>query len=373
MSYLPRATYSILKAQLYKGKTILLYGARRVGKTALIQKLIEEEQGVYLNAEYGQIRDALSTTNTTQLQDLVGHHKLIAFDEVQSIAGIGKILKVLYDHFPQVQFIATGSSAFELQNAIAESLIGRSRKYILYPLSMGELKTAFGPIDAYARIDNILRYGMYPEILSLSEDGKKTELSNIVSNYLFKDAIMLGAMKRPDLLLEILRLLAFQIGHEVNLNELSNKLNTSIHTVQRYLYFLEQSFIIVRLGALSRNLRNEIGKSRKYYFLDLGIRNAVINNFNPLAIRNDVGQLWENFCVLERMKKNEYTQRHVNMYFWRTYEQKEIDYIEEIDGKFYVFEFKWNEPAGKSPKVFLEAYPGSEYKVITKENFREFI
>jgi predicted AAA+ superfamily ATPase len=373
MSYLPRATYPLLKAQLYRGKTILLYGARRVGKTALIQKLIEEEKGVYLSAEYAQIRDELSTTNTTKLQDLVGDHKLIAFDEVQSIEGIGKVLKVLHDYFPQVQFIATGSSAFEMQNAIAESLIGRSRKFILYPLSMGELKAAFGPIDAHARIENILRYGMYPEILLLSEDEKKKELANIISNYLFKDALMLGAMKRPDLLLEILQLLAFQIGSEVNLNELSNKLNTSIHTVQRYLYFLEQSFIIVRLGALSRNLRNEIGKSRKYYFLDLGIRNAVINNFNPLSIRNDVGQLWENFCVLERMKKNEYTHRHVNTYFWRTYEQKEIDYIEEIDGTFYAFEFKWNEPAGKSPKVFLDAYPGSEYKVITKENFREFI
>ena len=355
MSFLPRATYPMLKAQLYKGKTILLYGARRVGKTELIRKLIEEEKGIYLNAEYAQIRDQLSTTNSTQLQDLVGNHTLIAFDEVQSIEGVGKVLKVLHDLFPKVQFIATGSSAFELQNAIAESLIGRSRKYILYPIAMGELTAAFGKMNANARIESILRYGLYPEILPLSEDEKKSELTNIISNYLFKDALMLGAMKRPDLLQEILQLLAFQIGNEVNLNE------------------LEQSFIIVRLGALSRNLRNEIGKSRKYYFLDLGIRNAIINNYNPLSLRDDVGQLWENFCVLERMKKNEYTRRHVNTYFWRTYEQKEIDYIEEIDGKLYAFEFKWNEPEGKPPKVFLEAYPGSEYKVITKENFWEFV
>lgn len=373
MSYLPRATYPILKSQLYKGKTILLYGARRVGKTALIRKLVEEEKGIYLNAEYAQIRDQLTTTNSAKLQDLVGNHTLIAFDEVQSIEGVGKVLKVLHDLFPKVQFIATGSSAFELQNAIAESLIGRSRKYILYPIAMGELTEAFGKINAYARIDTILRYGQYPEIIPLSEDEKKSELTNIISNYLFKDALMLGAMKRPDLLKEILQLLAFQIGNEVNLNELSNKTNTSIQTVQRYLYFLEQSFIIVRLGALSRNLRNEIGKSRKYYFMDLGIRNAIINNYNPLSLRNDVGQLWENFCVLERMKKNEYTHRHVNTYFWRTYEQKEIDYIEEIDGKLYAFEFKWNEPTGKPPKVFLDAYPGSEYKVITKENFWEFV
>ncbi|MBK8829748.1 MAG: ATP-binding protein [Saprospiraceae bacterium] len=373
MPYLPRLVYPLLKSQLYKGKTILLYGARRTGKTELIRKLMEEEKGVYFNVEYGQVRDQFSTTNTTELQDLVGNHKLIAFDEVQSIKDAGLVLKILHDFFPDVQFIATGSSAFEIQNGIAEYLLGRSRKYILYPFSMGELTATYGKIDTKARIENILRYGMYPEVLLLPEEEKKKELDAIISNYLFKDVLSLGTMKRPDLLLEILKLLAFQIGHEVNLNELSNKTNTSIPTIQRYLYFLEQSFIIIRLGALSRNLRNEIGKSRKYYFQDLGIRNAIINNFNPLTLRNDVGQLWENFCVMERIKKNEYDRRHVNTYFWRTYDQKEIDYIEEIDGKLYAFEFKWNETMVKPPKIFMDTYPESEFKVISKNNLFEFI
>ena len=373
MPYLPRLVYPLLKSQLYKGKTILLYGARRTGKTELIRKLMEEEKGVYFNVEYGQVRDQFSTTNTTELQDLVGNHKLIAFDEVQSIKDAGLVLKILHDFFPDVQFIATGSSAFEIQNGIAEYLLGRSRKYILYPFSMGELTATYWKIDTKARIENILRYGMYPEVLLLPEEEKKKELDAIISNYLFKDVLSLGTMKRPDLLLEILKLLAFQIGHEVNLNELSNKTNTSIPTIQRYLYFLEQSFIIIRLGALSRNLRNEIGKSRKYYFQDLGIRNAIINNFNPLTLRNDVGQLWENFCVMERIKKNEYDRRHVNTYFWRTYDQKEIDYIEEIDGKLYAFEFKWNETMVKPPKIFMDTYPESEFKVISKNNLFEFI
>jgi predicted AAA+ superfamily ATPase len=373
MTHIPRSTYPLLLSQLYKGKTILLYGARRVGKTELIRKLVEEEKGVYLNAEHAQVRNALTTTNTVDLQDLVGTNSLIAIDEVQTIEGVGKVLKVLHDFFPGVQFIATGSSAFEMQNAIAESLIGRSRRYILYPISMEELAKVYGRVDANARLESVLRFGLYPEILALSEEEKKKELNNIIANYLLKDVLLLGVMKRPDLLLDILRLLAFQIGQEVNLNELSNKTNTSIQTVQRYLYFLEQSFIIVRLGALSRNLRNEVGKSRKYYFVDLGIRNAIINSFNPISLRNDVGQLWENFCVLERMKRNEYMQRHVNTYFWRTYQQQEIDYIEEIDGKLYAYEFKWSDKPGTPPKTFREGYPESTYTVITKENMREFI
>jgi len=183
----------------------------------------------------------------------------------------------------------------------------------------------------------------------------------------------MGGVRRTDLILDILKLLAFQIGQEVSLNEISNRTNTNVHTVQRIIYLLEQSYIIHSLRSFSRNLRNEIGKSRKYYFQDLGIRNAIINNFNPLTLRNDVGQLWENFCVMERIKKNEYDRRHVNMYFWRTYDQKEIDYLEEIDGRLYAFEFKWNETPVKPPKLFMETYPESEFKVISKNNLFEFV
>ena len=368
-----RSHYATITQRLYKGKTILLYGPRQVGKTFLVKKLVKEAEGKYYNVELHEVQDQLSTTNSAKLKAFIGEDKLIVLDEIQTMKNAGAVLKVIHDTFPNVQIIATGSSAYELINAMAEPLLGRSRNYVLYPPSYGEIKQSIGFVEAYARIESMLRFGCYPEVVFKPDEEKKNVLKLISANSLYRDALSLGGIRRPDLIREILILLAYQIGQEVSLNEISNKTNTNVHTVQRYLYLLEQSFVITSLGSLSRNLRNEIGKSRKYYFVDLGIRNALINNFNPLKIRNDIGQLWENFCVIERMKKNENTQRHVNTYFWRTYEQKEIDYIEEIDGKLCAFEFKWKEPAGKLPKLFLEAYPGSEYKVITKENFREFV
>jgi predicted AAA+ superfamily ATPase len=368
-----RAHRERIRHQLYKGKTILLYGARRVGKTHLVKSIIEEEGGHYYNAEEPQVRETLSVANTVTLKAFLGEKKLVALDEIQTIQGVGTVLKVMFDTFPEVQIIATGSSSFELINAIAEPLIGRSRHFILYPVSIGELKQSLGYINAYGQIETLLRYGSYPEILFQSEEEKKNELIHICANYLYKDVLAMGGVRRTDLILDILKLLAFQIGQEVSLNEISNRTNTNVHTVQRIIYLLEESYIIHSLRGFSRNLRNEIGKSRKYYFQDLGIRNAIINNFNPLTLRNDVGQLWENFCVMERIKKNEYDRRHVNTYFWRTYDQKEIDYIEEIDGKLYAFEFKWNETPVKPPKIFMEAYPGSEFKVISKNNLFEFI
>ena len=373
MIYYGRQLFDQIQGQLYKGKTILLFGARRSGKTYLIKKLVVEEGGKYLNGETQQVREQLSGTNTALLKELIGNQKLIALDEIQSIPNIGMILKVLHDTFPEVQFIATGSSTFELINATTEPLTGRSRVYTLYPISFQEMKEEEGYIETYARLDSLLRFGLYPEVLSKKDEDKKEELANIASNYLYKDALMMGGIKRPELINEILKLLAFQIGQEVSLNELSNKTNASIQTIQRYLYLLEKSYVITSLGSFSRNLRNEIGKSRKYYFIDLGIRNSIINNFNVLTLRNDVGQLWENFCILERMKKNEYDRRYVNRYFWRTYAQQEIDYIEEIDGKLSTFEFKWNDSKGKIPKQFAEAYPGYEYKIITKNNMMEFV
>lgn len=368
-----RAHYSNIKQQLYKGKTVLLYGARQAGKTYLVKKLVEEEKGRYYNVELHEIQDQLSTTSSAKLEGFIGKDKLIVLDEIQTMKNAGAVLKVIHDTFPDVQIIATGSSAYELINAMAEPLLGRSRNYVLYPPAYEEIKKSIGYVETYARIESMLRFGCYPEVIFESEEDKKSVLKLISANSLYKDALTLGGIRRPDLIREILILLAYQIGKEVSLNEISNKTNTNVHTVQRYLYLLEQSFVITSLGSLSRNLRNEIGKARKYYFVDLGIRNALINNFNPLKIRNDTGQLWENFCVLERMKRNENTRQHFNTYFWRTYDQKEIDYIEEADGMLHAYEFKWSDKPGKPPKVFMEAYPGSEYKVITKENFREFV
>ncbi|MBK9983082.1 MAG: ATP-binding protein [Saprospiraceae bacterium] len=368
-----RALYSIIKTNLYKGKTILLFGARRVGKTHLIKQIVQEEEGQYYSGEWIEVRELLSRTSLPGFREFIKGKKLVVIDEAQSIPEIGLKLKVLHDEFPQVQFIATGSSAFELAQQISEPLTGRSRYLRLYPISFEEIREEKSFIDAYSGIESMLRFGSYPEVVLKPENERKEELLNIVSSYLYKDVVAYGQLRRPDLVDEILKLLAFQIGNEVSLNEISNKTNTTIKTVMRYIDILEKAFVITSLRSFSRNLRNEIGKTKKYYFIDIGIRNAIINNFNPLTTRNDVGQLWENFCILERIKKNEYSRRFVNSYFWRTYDQKEIDYIEEIDGKLYAYEFKWNEDVGKPPKAFIEAYPGSDYKVISKNNFIEFI
>ena len=368
-----RALYKIIQDQLFKGKTIMLFGPRRAGKTHLVKELIRQNGGAYYTGELWDVRESLSKTSLPAFREFIGNEKLIVIDEAQGIPEIGLKLKVLHDHFPEVQFIATGSSAFELAQRISEPLTGRSRYYTLYPVSYGEIKEHQSAFEAYAGIEPMLRFVMYPEVILKPEGQRKEELANIVSSYLYKDIMEYGELRRPDILAAILKLLAFQIGHEVTLNEISNKTHTAVKTVIRYIDILEKAFVIHSLPSFSRNLRNEIGKARKYYFIDLGIRNALIHNFNPLSIRNDVGQLWENFCVIERMKKNENTRRHVNTYFWRTYEQKEIDYIEEIDSRLYAFEFKWNETTGKPPKVFIEVYPESEYKVIAKENFFEFV
>jgi len=364
---------STLINNLYKGKVLLVFGARRVGKTDLVKKIAEEQGGSYYNCELPRSQEILSVMNTDAIEELIGNKKLVVLDEAQAIRDIGLKIKIIHDTYPEVQIIATGSSAFELRSSTSEPLTGRSRLYNLYPLSFREVADHTDFAEAYGMLEKMLRYGLYPEVFLKTGQEQKEEIINITSNYLYKDILTYGQLKRPEILNEILKLLAFQIGSEISMNEISNKTNTNVHTIKRYLDLLEKTFVITSLNSFSRNLRNEIGKSKKYYFIDPGIRNALINNFNVFSLRNDIGQLWENFCVLERIKKNEHERRFVNAYFWRTYDQKEIDYIEEIDGKLYAFEFKWNESKGKAPKQFMEAYPGSEYKVISKHNFAEFI
>ena len=368
-----RALFEVIEKQLYKDKTILLFGPRRAGKTHLVREIIKSNGGKYFNAENLDVRAQLATTSLSLLSEFVGKDTLIVIDEAQELPDAGKKLKVLHDTFPDVQFIATGSSAFEMSNSIADALLGRSRYYKLYPISYDELRQATSGFDAYAQIDPILRFGSYPEVLLSPEAERKAELLTIAGTYLYKDFEANNQLRRADIADEILKLLAYQLGQQVSLNEIANATKTTVKTVSRYIHLLEEAFIVFHLGSYSRNLRNEIGKSRKYYFIDLGIRNAIINNFNPLAMRNDVGQLWENYCVVERIKRNENTRQHFNTYFWRTYDQKEIDYIEEADGKLNAFEFKWSDKPGKPPKAFMEGYPGSSYTVITKENFFEFV
>lgn len=369
-----RTINSQLEDQLFKGKVLILYGARRTGKTTLVKNLLTKfsEKSAYINCELQEYKDALSTTNSGLLAEFIGNRELIIFDEAQHIANIGLVLKVLVDTFPQVQFIATGSSSFELSGMVSEPLTGRSRQFLLLPFSLEEIGQTLNPIQIKANLPNFLRFGLYPQVFNSIGDEKIEELAEISSNYLYKDLFQFEQIKKPDLLFKLLAAIALQTGSESSLNELAQITGTNVHTVKRYLELLEKSFVIFRLNSFSRNLRKELSKSQKIYFYDVGIRNAVIRNFNEMNLRTDVGGLWENFCITERIKFNQNHRRFVNIYFWRTYDQKEIDYIEEKDGHLTCFEFKYAEGSkGKFPSEFSENYPDSSFKVITPANFFE--
>jgi uncharacterized protein len=359
---------------LFKGKVIIIYGARRVGKTTLSKQLLESyPNSKYINCELLQNKTALETSNSELLKKFIGAYKLLVLDEAQNISGIGSILKIITDTFPGIQIIATGSSSFELGNKVMEPLTGRSRVFHLYPFSLEEIMEKHDFNETRANLNNILRYGMYPEVFLKPENEAIEELNNIAGNYLYKDILQYENLRRSDLLINLLRALALQVGNEISLNELSRLLGENMNTIKRYIELLEKSFVICRLHSFSRNLRKEIAKGQKIYFIDLGIRNALIQNFNPLAMRNDTGALWENFCIIERMKHNHNTRKFVNIYFWRTYDQKEIDYIEESGGKLKAFEFKFSEKAKiKPPAEFLENYSDSSFEVIHQENFLNF-
>ncbi len=364
-----------IKSNLFKGKTIVLYGARQVGKTTLVQELLKEygEKGRYLNCEILSIEQSLSAAEPERLKAYLGNYKLIVLDEAQNIPNIGKILKVITDSLKNIQVIATGSSSFDLANKTSEPMTGRVIQYTLFPLSVLEIKNESDWFSIDAQLENILRFGLYPEIITSNENDAIDRLEHLASSYLFKDLLKFEGIKKSSLLKNLLISLALQLGNEVNYNELATKLNVSSLTIQKYIDLLEQSFVIYKLNSFSRNIRKEITKSFKVYFYDNGIRNALINNFNPISLRTDVGALWENFCVSERIKSNAYFNRKVNKYFWRTYDQKEIDYIEETSGKITGYEFKYSEKQKfRIPKGFTEIYNAEVFK-IDKTNYWKFI
>lgn len=362
--------------QITKGKVIILYGARRVGKTTLSKEILKSYKNAkYINCELHQNKVALETTNSEVLKNFIGNNTLLVFDEAQQIPDIGRILKVLNDTFPEIKIIATGSSSFELGNKLMEPLTGRSRVYQLYPFSVEELIGHNDVVTVNAQLEKMLRFGLYPEVFLNSDEEAIEELNNIASNYLYKDILQFENIKKSDLLVNLLRALALQIGSEVSYQELSKLLGTNVHSIKRYIDLLEKAFIIFRLTSFSRNLRNEITRGQKIFFNDLGIRNSLIQNFNPMTMRTDAGALWENFCILERMKENQNNRRFVNTYFWRTYDQKEIDYVEESGGQLKAFEFKFNPKSKfKYPKEFMEKYDNSSFSVIHPENiFTDFV
>ncbi|MBM3405047.1 MAG: ATP-binding protein [Bacteroidetes bacterium] len=365
----------VIEKQLFRGKVIILYGPRRVGKTTLSHQLLAgNEQSRYINCELLEHKSLLETTNSKNLKNALGSYRLVVLDEAQHIHDIGRILKIISDTLPEIQIIATGSSSFELGNKLSEPLTGRSREYLLLPFSIAEISSISDRISISADVDQLLRFGLYPEVYSKPEQDAIEELSQISSKYLYKDILEFEQIKRPALLVNLLNALALQIGHEVSLNELSRMLGETIPTIQRYIELLEKAFIIFRLRSFSRNLRKEIAKGQKIYFYDLGIRNALIRNFNPMKLRNDTGGLWENFCILERLKRNMNRRLFVNSWFWRTYDQKEVDYIEEEGGLITAVEFKLNaRGAPKAQKIFQQTYPESVFMTITRDNFWDFV
>lgn len=369
-----REIQHIIEKQLFKGKVVIIYGPRRVGKTTLSKQILDSvENSRYINCELLENKSALETTNSSALKSFLGNYSLIVLDEAQHINDIGLVLKILTDTFPEIQIIATGSSSFELGSRISEPLTGRAREYLLYPFSLSELLAVKDRIAINASIEEMLRFGLYPEVYGNPEKEAKEELSQISSNYLYKDILQFELIKRPNLLLNLLNAIALQIGNEVSLNELSRLLGETVPTIQRYLDLLEKAFVIFRLRSFSRNLRKEIAKGQKIYFYDLGIRNALIRNFNPLNLRSDIGGLWENFCIVERRKFNMNRRHFVNSWFWRTYDQKEIDYLEEEGGKLSAFEFKFKAEKTRVVKEFLITYPQATYSTITKDNYWELI
>ena len=358
--------------QLFKGKTIVLIGARQVGKTTLIQEILRDMEFLFLNGDDPLIKQQLTNPNTKQIETLIGSSKIIFIDEAQRIENIGLTAKIIHDQFKHVQLILSGSSAFELRNNANEPLTGRKFEYSLYPISYEEYEKSVGYLDAIRDFENRLIYGFYPDVIN--QRGEERQILNeITQSYLFKDILSFANIKKPDALEKILQALAFQIGNEVSYNELAQLTGVDKNTVSNYIHLLELSCIIYPLTSFSRNLRNEIKTNRKIYFYDNGIRNAIIQNFNPIEFRNDIGVLWENFLMTERLKRNHYHRVFANTYFWRTKQQQEIDYLEEADGKLSAFEFKWNTGAKvKIPSAFQDAY-SADFNVITREKFREFV
>jgi hypothetical protein len=369
--------YYILEEHLKKGKVLIVYGARQVGKTTLVKDFLSRTTLKYKFDSGDNIRtqQALGSQNFNDILDYAEGYELLVIDEAQQIKNIGMGLKILVDNKPELRVLVTGSSSFDLSQQVGEPLTGRKRTLILYPFANLELKELYNEYELKNYLQDFMIYGSYPEVIKAQSTKEKVDvLKELVNSYLLKDVLSLEKIRGSKQLLDLLKLLAFQIGNQISLTELATQVNLDVKTVQRYLDILEKAFIIKKIGSFSRNLRKEITSKAKYYFIDNGIRNGVILQFNKLEDRNDAGKLFENFIMMERIKANDYLSRYCNSYFWRTYDQKEIDLIEEREGKLFAYEIKWAE--GKRfvpPKDWKDAYPDSEFNLITSSSYTEFI
>ncbi len=363
-----------IRLKLFKKKAIILIGSRQVGKTTLLNNLFKNKSAVlWLNGDEMDVQNMFGTVSADRFKAIFGDKKIVIIDEAQRIENIGLRLKLITDFIPEVQLIATGSSAFELANNLNEPLTGRKWEYEMFPISFAEMVKHHGLLTEKRLLPHRLVYGYYPDVIN-NQGNEKEILKQLADSYLYKDVLMLEQIKKPDKLVKLLQALAYQVGSQVSFNELSNLLDLDSKTVEKYVDLLEKSFVIFRLNSFSRNLRNELKSSKKIYFYDNGIRNSLISNFNQIENRTDIGALWENFLISERIKHLKYNKIYANYWFWRTKEQKEIDWIEEYNGQISTFEFKWNSNMKvKAPKMFLENYADSTFEVIHKDNYEDFL
>lgn len=371
---LPRY-YDNLEKYLKDNKALIIVGARQVGKTTLLKNFLSKTSYKY-KYEFGddiRIQNLFNSLDYKKLKEYIEGYELIAIDEAQYITNIGRAIKMIIDNIPNIKIILTGSSSFELSGQIGEPLTGRKRTIELFPIAQLELLEIMNKYELKQKLEDFLIFGSYPEVLTSKTNQEKVEILNeIVGSYLLKDILALDKIKSSKTIFELLKLLAYQIGQEVSLNEISQKLMVDVKTVKRYIDLLEKTYVIFTLTPYSRNLRNEITSKNKYYFYDVGIRNAIINNFQGIDYRNDFGNLFENFIIIERLKKIKYKKILSNLYFWRTYSGNEIDLIEERENMLFAFEIKIGEKF-KLPKLFLDTYKEAKVEIITKENYLDFI
>lgn len=370
--YITRKLEGAIKANLFQGKVVIVYGARQVGKTTLVKQIAQEVSDTYgyLNCDELDVLSRLQNAGTSEaLRQVIGDQKLVIIDEAQRVKNIGLKLKLMVDSFPETQIIATGSSSFDLANEVNEPLTGRNFEFWLFPLRVDELFDGTSSIEAQRKLNSILIYGLYPDVYTLESDESKAQrIKYLAANYLYKDILKFNNLKNSEMALKLLQALALQIGSEVSYNELANMVGISKKTVADYIELLEKAFIVFRLVPYSGNMRKAIGKLRKIYFLDLGIRNAVINNLNPIQIRDDVGKLWENFVIAEKYKQQLGLGFKTNYYFWRTYDKQEVDLVEDKGGKLSGFEIKWGGKDKKPPRGW-SSYKDSSWQIINRDNY----
>ena len=378
MNGIERDLKAVLDSKIGKGKVLLLIGPRQVGKTTLLKNILtsisSEKKVQFWNCDESDVRQFLSEANSAKLKSFVGNSDFIVIDEAQRVKDIGLTIKLLHDSFPNVQLAVTGSSSLDLSNSINEPLTGRKFEYNLFPFSTNELVNHTSMLEEMRLLKNRLVYGFYPDVVNNPGEEKEI-LTNIVNSYLYKDLFEFQDIRKSSVIEKLVQALALQVGSEVSFNELGNLLGIDTVTVQRYVDLLEKAYVIFHIRSFSRNVRNELKKSIKIYFYDNGVRNSVISNFSPVELRSDIGALWENFLISERIKNNAYHNKQAKYYFWRTTQKQEIDFIEEVDQNLFAYEFKYNPKKvnSKCPVTFSNNYPNVPFDVITSENYMDFV